>query len=427
MIELEGVPELIDPVMICAFEGWNDAGDAASTAVGHLDREWKGEVFAALDAEDYYDFQVNRPTVWLDGGVRKVTWPTTRLSVVRTGGDKPRDLVLVRGIEPSMRWRSFCNEILGFAHELGVEMVVVLGALLGDTPHTRPVPVSGVTSDPDLARSLDLEESRYEGPTGIVGILQESCTHAGVPAVSLWAAVPHYVSQPPNPKATLALLNRLEDLLELRIPLGELPEDARAWQLGVDQLAAEDSEVAEYVQSLEEARDTAELPEASGEAIAREFERYLRRRDGQPGPGGHASDSGVADSRDSYLRDPGSGRARPTRSTARDEPRDEPREESSDAAKAEPDGAAATGDGRPAGGAKPRGEEAGKAERAESRAEGERAEDRAEDEAERAGQGEAEEGKPERGPDQDAGRETGGSDGPDGPDEDAGDEADGNA
>ncbi|WP_095933209.1 PAC2 family protein [Streptomyces sp. Tue6028] len=311
MIELEGVPELIDPVMVAAFEGWNDAGDAASTAVAHLDKEWKGEVFAALDAEDYYDFQVNRPTVWLDAGVRKITWPTTRLSVVRVGGEKPRDLVLVRGIEPSMRWRSFCNELLGFAHELGVELVVILGALLGDTPHTRPVPVSGVTSDPDLARTMDLEETKYEGPTGIVGILQEACTHAGVPAVSLWAAVPHYVSQPPNPKATLALLNRLEDLIDLRIPLGELPEDARAWQLGVDQLAAEDSEVAEYVQTLEEARDTAELPEASGEAIAREFERYLRRRDGG-GPtaqaGGHATEGGESAS---FLRDGPAGRTRP--------------------------------------------------------------------------------------------------------------------
>ena len=330
MIELEGVPELIDPVMICAFEGWNDAGDAASTAVGHLDREWKGEVFASLDAEDYYDFQVNRPTVALDNGVRKITWPTTRLSVVRAeNGEKTRDLVLVRGIEPSMRWRSFCNEILGYAHELGVEMVVVLGALLGDTPHTRPVPVSGVTSDPDLARTLDLEETRYEGPTGIVGILQEACTHAGVPAVSLWAAVPHYVSQPPNPKATLALLNRLEDLIGVRIPLGELGEDARAWQLGVDQLASEDSEVAEYVQSLEEARDTAELPEASGEAIAREFERYLRRRDGSPGtPGGHATETGtggVADAREGapYLRDPGTGHPRPRKPSAKDDDGDE--------------------------------------------------------------------------------------------------------
>ena len=309
MIELDGVPELVDPVMVAAFEGWNDAGDAASAAVAHLEREWKGEVFAALDAEDYYDFQVNRPHIWLDGGVRRVTWPTTRLSVVRLGSEEGpvprRDLVLVRGIEPSMRWRSFCNELLGFAHELGVEMVVVLGALLGDTPHTRPVPVTSVTSDEDLARTLDVQESRYEGPTGIVGILQEACTHAGVPAVTLWAAVPHYVAQPPNPKASLALLHSLEDLLGLGVPLGDLPEDARAWQIGVDQLAAEDSEVAEYVKSLEEARDTAELPEASGEAIAKEFERYLRRRDGQSSAGG--TDPG------SYLRDPGSGQPRPRR------------------------------------------------------------------------------------------------------------------
>ncbi|MER6218483.1 MULTISPECIES: PAC2 family protein [unclassified Streptomyces] len=319
MIELEGVPELIDPVMVAAFEGWNDAGDAASGAVAHLDREWKGEVFAALDAEDYYDFQVNRPTVFLENGVRKITWPTTRLSVVRIGGAKPRDLVLVRGIEPSMRWRSFCNELLGFAHELGVEMVVILGALLGDTPHTRPVPVSGVTSDPDLARTMELEETKYEGPTGIVGVLQEACTHAGVPAVSLWAAVPHYVSQPPNPKATLALLNRLEDLIDIRIPLGELPEDARAWQLGVDQLAAEDSEVAEYVQTLEEARDTADLPEASGDAIAREFERYLRRRDPSAGSGAGA---GAEPGDGSYLRDISGGLGRGAK--RKDSPAEEP-------------------------------------------------------------------------------------------------------
>ncbi|QKW22976.1 PAC2 family protein [Kitasatospora sp. NA04385] len=296
MIELEDLPELIDPVMICAFEGWNDAGDAASAALGHLDETWGGKVFAALDAEDYYDFQVNRPTIWLDGGVRRITWPTTRLSVVRVTEPKPRDLVLVRGIEPSMRWRSYCNELLGFAHELGVELVVILGALLGDAPHTRPVPVSGVTSDATVARSLDLEESRYEGPTGIVGVLQEACAHAGVPAVTFWAAVPHYVSQPPNPKATLALINKVEDLLDLRIPPGELAEDARAWQLGVDQLAAEDSEVAEYVQQLEEAQDTAELPEASGDAIAREFERYLRRRDNQ-GPTGEKPITGHATER----------------------------------------------------------------------------------------------------------------------------------
>ncbi|MFX4292653.1 PAC2 family protein [Streptomyces bohaiensis] len=313
MIELEGVPELVDPVMVAAFEGWNDAGDAASAALDHLDQAWKGEVFAALDAEEYYDFQVNRPQMWLDGGVRRITWPTTRLSVVRVGAEegngRPRDLVLVRGVEPSMRWRTFCNEVLAFAHELGVEMVVMLGALLGDTPHTRPVPVSSVTSDDKLARSLNVEESRYEGPTGIVGILQEACAHAGVPAVSLWAGVPHYVSQPPNPKATLALLHALEDLLGLSVPLGDLTEDARAWQLGVDQLAADDSEVAEYVQSLEEAKDTADLPEASGEAIAREFERYLRRRSGGEGPG-HGGRGQAPGGQGPYLRDPGSGRRR---------------------------------------------------------------------------------------------------------------------
>ncbi|WP_129287814.1 PAC2 family protein [Streptomyces sp. GZWMJZ-114] len=347
MIELEGVPELIDPIMVAAFEGWNDAGDAASSAVAHLEQEWKGEVFAALDAEDYYDFQVNRPTVFMEDGTRKITWPTTRLSVVRITGERPRDLVLVRGIEPSMRWRSFCNELLGFAHELGVEMVVVLGALLGDTPHTRPVPVSGVTSDPDLARTMDLEESKYEGPTGIVGILQEACTHAGVPAVSLWAAVPHYVSQPPNPKATLALLNRLEDLLDLRVPLGELVEDARAWQLGVDQLAAEDSEVAEYVQSLEEARDTAELPEASGEAIAREFERYLRRREPGSGPGGPGAPGFGRE-----AAGPGGDRARSTRPARAEEPR-EPKPEEKDAEDEQPGPEAAGPDAAEPGAAEP--------------------------------------------------------------------------
>ena len=170
----------------------------------------------------------------------------------------------------------------------------------------------GMTHD-GLGKYLKQKIKKAPGETAdIVGILQEACTHAGVPAVSLWAAVPHYVSQPPNPKATLALLNRLEDLIDLRIPLGELPEDARAWQVGVDQLAAEDSEVAEYVQTLEEARDTAELPEASGEAIAREFERYLRRRDGGPGPAGPGSHATDGES-PSYLRDTGGGRTRPPR------------------------------------------------------------------------------------------------------------------
>ena len=282
MIELEGVPELVDPIMIAAFEGWNDAGDAATAAVEHLEAVWSANPFATVDPEEYYDYQVNRPTISLDDdGRRRVSWPTTRVSYTRLP-DGRRDIVLVRGIEPNMRWQSFAAEVLGYCHELGVEMVVTLGALLADSPHTRPVPVTGTSSDDGLARSLNLEVSRYEGPTGIVGVLQDACIRAGVPALSIWAAVPHYVAQPPCPKATLALLRHVEDLLDVPIPLGDLPEDARAWERGVDELASEDAEVAEYVRSLEEAKDLTEAPEASGEAIAREFERYLRRRGDDP-------------------------------------------------------------------------------------------------------------------------------------------------
>jgi predicted ATP-grasp superfamily ATP-dependent carboligase len=213
-----------------------------------------------------------------------VIWPTTRISWARLPGSA-RDVVLLRGIEPNIRWKSFADEVLGYCHELGVEMVVTLGALLADSPHTRPIPVSGTSSDESVARSLNLELSRYEGPTGIVGVVQDTCTRAGLPAVSLWAAVPHYVAQPPCPKATLALLRQIEELLDVPIPLGELPEDARAWERGVDELASEDAEVADYVRTLEQAKDTAELPEASGDAIAKEFERYLRRRDEGPTSG----------------------------------------------------------------------------------------------------------------------------------------------
>jgi predicted ATP-grasp superfamily ATP-dependent carboligase len=285
VIEFEGLPEalpdLVNPVMLCAFEGWNDAGDAASGAVLHLEEVWGATQIAEIDPEDYYDFQVNRPEVVMEDGKREVVWPTTRLSVARIPL-ATRDVVLVHGIEPSMRWRTFTAELLGAARDLGVEMVVTLGALLADSPHTRPVPVSGTSSDPDIALRMGYEPSSYEGPTGIVGVLQDACASAGIPAVSLWAAVPHYVAQPPHPKATLALLGRIEDLLDVPVPLGDLPEEAKAWQLGVDELAAEDDEIAAYVRTLEEAVDTAELPEASGDAIAREFERYLRRRNVEP-------------------------------------------------------------------------------------------------------------------------------------------------
>jgi proteasome assembly chaperone (PAC2) family protein len=277
--ELDGAPELVDPLLVAAFEGWNDAGDAATGAVEHLEQVWGARPLLALDPEDYYDFQVNRPTVAVGpDGRRAISWPTTRVSYARLP-DLGRDVVLVRGIEPNMRWRAFTDELLVLCHELGVTSVVSLGALLADSPHTRPVPVTATTGDEGLARSLQLEQSTYEGPTGITGVFQDACTGAGLPALSIWAAVPHYVGQTPCPKATLALLRKIEDLLDLSVPLGDLPEEARAWETGVDELAAEDSEVADYVRALEEAKDTAELPEASGEAIAREFERYLRRRD----------------------------------------------------------------------------------------------------------------------------------------------------
>jgi len=270
------------PVLVAAFEGWNDAGDAATSAVEHLGEQWGAEDVAALDPDEYYDFQVNRPMVELvDGITRRVSWPTTRISVCRPA-EAERDLVLVRGLEPNLRWRGFCAELVAIAQQLGVEMVISLGALLADSPHTRPVPVSGTTSDPDTAASLGLEPSRYEGPTGIVGVFQDACTQAGMTSVSFWAAVPHYVAQPPCPKATIALLRRVEDLLDLPVPLDDLPERARAWERQVDELAAEDSDVAEYIASLEEREPATELPEASGEAIAKEFERYLRRRDDGP-------------------------------------------------------------------------------------------------------------------------------------------------
>ncbi|MGH8828204.1 MAG: PAC2 family protein [Jiangellaceae bacterium] len=278
MIEFDGVSDLHDPLLIAAFEGWNDAGEAATACVEHLEREWDATTVASLDPDDYYDFQVNRPVVDIDDtGIRSLQWPTTRISVARPPG-RDRDVVLIRGIEPNMRWRGFCRELLAAANELGVEQVVTLGALLADVPHTRPVPVTISASDPAQAAALGLEPSRYEGPTGIVGVFQDAATRGGLDAVSLWAAVPHYVAQSPCPKATLVLLQQVEDLLDLPIPLGDLTEQSEAWQHGVDELANDDPDIAEYVHRLEEARDAADLPEASGEHIAREFERYLRRR-----------------------------------------------------------------------------------------------------------------------------------------------------
>jgi proteasome assembly chaperone (PAC2) family protein len=276
--------DLVEPVLVAAFEGWNDAGDAASAAIEHLQLTWEATELAEIDPDDYYDFQVTRPTVrMVDGVTRRVEWPTTRLSVCRPPGAN-RDVVLMHGIEPNMRWRRFCAELLEHIEQLGVTTVVTLGALLADTPHTRPVPVTGTAYDAASAAQFGLERSRYEGPTGIVGVLQDACVQAGVPAISIWAAVPHYVSQPPSPKATLALLHRVEEVLDMEVPLGQLPDQAEEWQQTVSEMAAEDEDVRNYVRALEERGDAeTELNETSGDAIAAEFEKYLRRR--RPGPG----------------------------------------------------------------------------------------------------------------------------------------------
>jgi hypothetical protein len=278
VIEIEADAYLRDAVVIAAFEGWNDAGDAASDAVSHLLVSWRATLLATVDPEDYYDFQVNRPHVGFDNdGGRELSWRTTSFwqCAATPGG---RNILLVTGIEPNLRWRSFSTEMLDYLVARGASTVITLGALLADVPHTRPVPISGVTSDPDLAARYGLEPSTYTGPTGILGVIQESAHRRGLQALSYWAAVPHYVASPPAPKATLALLGRVEDFLGASIDLRGLPEEAKAWERGVDELASDDSEVAEYVRSLEEERDTADLPEASGDAIAREFERYLKRR-----------------------------------------------------------------------------------------------------------------------------------------------------
>ncbi|HET7684118.1 MAG TPA: PAC2 family protein [Marmoricola sp.] len=284
MIEIEDVPPLVSPVMVAAFEGWNDAAGAATGVLDHLLEVWDARLVAAVDPEDFYDFQVNRPTVSMgEDGMRRITWPSTQLYVARPPGAH-RDIVLLRGIEPNMRWRQFCAELLAAADELGVETVVTLGALLAEIPHTRPVPVHGSATELDLDDRLKLEQSSYEGPTGIVGVLQDACVRLDLPAVSFWASVPHYLPQPPHPKATLALLGQVEDLLELSVPLGDLPEEQRAWERGVSELVEEDEDMADYVRNLEESSDAAELPEASGDAIAAEFERYLKRREN---PGSH--------------------------------------------------------------------------------------------------------------------------------------------
>lgn len=273
--------------MVVAFSGWNDAAEAATGAISHLLGCWTDpsfdvvpELIADVDSEDFYDYQVNRPMIDVDeSSVRNITWPGTQIFALRTP-TLERDFVVVRGVEPSMKWKTFTSELLDLADDLEIDLVITLGSMLADTPHTRPITVSGSGAHPDIAERLGVEISKYEGPTGILGVIQDACVRRGIDAVSLWAAVPHYASSSPSPKATLALVNALEDFLEISLPQGSLPEESSAWELDVTEMAREDSDVAEYVKALEESKDASELPDVTGESIARELERFLRRQNG---------------------------------------------------------------------------------------------------------------------------------------------------
>jgi proteasome assembly chaperone (PAC2) family protein len=271
--------QLRHPVLIAAFEGWNDAGDGASLAVGYLTEAWSARRFATVDPEEFYDFTVTRPQVRLGkGGVRQIDWPSTELwaaALPHTG----RDVVLLRGVEPQLKWRTFCAAVVGVARTVGAELVVTLGALLADVPHTRPVRVSGMAHDPALAERLGLHRSSYEGPTGIVGVLHDACTRAGLPSASLWATVPHYVSQVPSPKAALALVERSAALIGTRVDPVELRAAARAYVEQVSERVADDEEAAAYVAQLEAADDQEQEGAPSlpgGDALAAEVERFLR-------------------------------------------------------------------------------------------------------------------------------------------------------
>src|ERR671930_460779 len=274
-------PELTRPVLVAAFRGWNDGAQAASLAAGYLAKTWQAQRFAQVDPEEFFDFQATRPHVSLEGGMtRKIDWPETAFYHARPDG-LDRDIVLLLGIEPNLRWRTFTQLVVDLVGELGVEMMITLGALLADVPHTRPSPVTGSASDPDLVRQLGLSASRYEGPTGIVGVMHDACKRQQIPSASLWAAVPHYVSLTPSPRAAVALCERLGDLIGVEIDLGELEEAAAAYEEQVSEAVASDEDTAAYVEDLEQRADQLEersdLP--SGEALAAELTRFLRERE----------------------------------------------------------------------------------------------------------------------------------------------------
>ncbi len=275
------------PALVCAFKGWNDAGDAASAALQFVGGSLGASRFATIDPEEFYDFQATRPRVHLrDGKAREITWPEVEVYAARVPR-APRDLVLLQGSEPSFRWRSFSQLVVDLAEALGCQLVVSLGALLADVPHSRPVQLTGLASDGALVDRIGLPGSNYEGPTGIVGVLHDACSRAGIPTASLWASVPHYVAAAPNPKAALALVRKLESLVGVSVDAGELESAAADYERQVNLAVQSDPDVQAFVERLEqvaaeeeeEAASPTDLP--SGDVLAREFQRFLRQR----GPG----------------------------------------------------------------------------------------------------------------------------------------------
>ena len=284
-LRIDQRPELEHPVLVAAFRGWNDGAQAASLAAGYLAKTWGAERFAELDPENFFDFQATRPHVSLEEGLtRRIDWPETVFYHARPEG-LDRDVVLLLGIEPNLRWRTFTDLVVGLASELGIELLITLGALLADVPHTRSAPVTGSASDEELVERLGLSASRYEGPTGIVGVLHDVCGKSGIPSASLWAAVPHYVSLTPSPRGALALCERLGSVLGIEIEADELEEAARNYEEQVSEAVASDEETAAYVDELErrsdQLDDATELP--SGDALAAELTRFLKERDEEDG------------------------------------------------------------------------------------------------------------------------------------------------
>src|SRR5438445_2925548 len=285
-LRISSRPSLKRPLMIVAFRGWNDGGQGASLAGGYLAKTWDADRFAEVEPENFFDFQATRPHVSLvEGLTRRIDWPDNAFYHASVPG-LDRDAVLLLGIEPNLRWRTFSELVVGLARELGVEMLITLGSLLADVPHTRPSPVTGAATDPKLMEEMGLEPSRYEGPTGIVGVLHDTARRDKLPSVSLWAAVPHYVSLAPSPRAALALCQRLGELIGAPVDTAELEEAVEAYNEQVSEAVASDAETQAYVEELEQRSDVLEQHIPSGDSLAAELTRFLRERDEEKDDGG---------------------------------------------------------------------------------------------------------------------------------------------